>query len=93
MKLLEKEEIEQQATNLAKHWQVHNDKLTCQLTFKNFIEAFAFMTKIAIHAEKLNHHPSWVNTYNSVDIELSTHDAGGLTALDFKLAAIIDQQV
>ena len=55
-------------------------------TFKNFSEAFAFMTRSALAAEKLDHHPDWSNVYKTVDVTLNTHDAGGLTALDFELA-------
>lgn len=55
-------------------------------TFKNFSEAFAFMTRVAMAAEKLDHHPEWSNVYKTVDVTLTTHDAGGLTELDFDLA-------
>ncbi|BCH29995.1 putative pterin-4-alpha-carbinolamine dehydratase [Mesorhizobium sp. L-8-10] len=55
-------------------------------TFRNFSEAFAFMTRVALAAEKLDHHPDWTNVYRTVDVTLNTHDAGGLTELDFKLA-------
>lgn len=55
-------------------------------TFRNFSEAFAFMTRVAMAAEKLDHHPDWTNVYKTVDVTLNTHDAGGLTELDFKLA-------
>jgi 4a-hydroxytetrahydrobiopterin dehydratase len=55
-------------------------------TFKNFSEAFAFMTRSALAAEKLDHHPDWSNVYKTVEVRLNTHDAGGLTALDFELA-------
>ena len=55
-------------------------------TFKNFSEAFAFMTRSALAAEKLDHHPDWSNVYKTVEVKLNTHDAGGLTALDFELA-------
>jgi 4a-hydroxytetrahydrobiopterin dehydratase len=55
-------------------------------TFKNFSEAFAFMTRAAMAAEKLDHHPEWSNLYKRVEVILSTHDAGGLTELDFELA-------
>ncbi|MFQ3670532.1 MAG: 4a-hydroxytetrahydrobiopterin dehydratase [Verrucomicrobiia bacterium] len=58
--------------------------------FRNFIEAFAFMTACALEAEKLNHHPEWTNVWASVDVRLSTHDAGGLTELDFRLAERMD---
>lgn len=58
--------------------------------FKSFVEAFGFMTRSALHAEKLDHHPEWFNVYSKVDVTLSTHDAGGLTELDFKLAQLMD---
>lgn len=54
--------------------------------FRNFSEAFGFMARAALAAEKLDHHPEWSNVYNKVDVRLTTHDAGGLTDLDFKLA-------
>ena len=59
--------------------------------FKDFSEAFAFMTRVALAAEKAGHHPDWSNTYNSVTISLSTHDAGGLSAKDIALAQAIDK--
>ncbi len=59
--------------------------------FKNFVEAFGFMTKAAIWAEKLNHHPEWSNVYKTVEVTLTTHDTGGLSELDGKLAAKMDQ--
>jgi 4a-hydroxytetrahydrobiopterin dehydratase len=58
--------------------------------FKSFIEAFGFMTQVALLAETLNHHPEWSNVYNRVSITLTTHDVGGLSALDVKLAGLID---
>ncbi|MBT4934608.1 MAG: 4a-hydroxytetrahydrobiopterin dehydratase [Rhodospirillaceae bacterium] len=60
------------------------------LSFKNFGEAFAFMTRVAIEAEKRDHHPEWFNVYNRVDITLSSHDVDGLSARDLKLARFID---
>ncbi len=62
------------------------DAVHKSFVFGNFIEAFAWMTRIALHAEKLNHHPEWSNVYKRVDVTLSTHDANGLTDLDLKLA-------
>ena len=73
-------------------WTEKNNKLSRKFTFKDFVEAFSFMTKVALIAEKMNHHPSWKNTYNSVQIQLSTHDAGDIvTDKDRKLAASIDK--
>ncbi len=59
--------------------------------FRNFSEAFAFMTRSALAAEKLDHHPDWSNVYKTVDVTLNTHDVGGLTALDFELAKKMDR--
>lgn len=59
--------------------------------FKNFIEAFGFMSQSALYAEKLNHHPEWSNVYRTVDVRLTTHDCGGLSSLDFKLAKAMDK--
>ncbi len=71
-------------------WNEENNELVAQLKFKDFKEAFAFMTEVAIIAEKMNHHPTWSNTYNKVEIRLSTHDAGNtVTEKDRKLAESI----
>lgn len=73
-------------------WKEDNNRLVRSLTFKDFVQAFAFMTEVAIHAEKINHHPTWTNTYNKVDFQLSTHDAGDtVTTKDKDLANIIDK--
>lgn len=72
-------------------WTMIDGKLCRTFTFKDFSEAFAFMTRVAFLAEKQNHHPEWTNVYNTVRITLSTHDAGGaVTEKDRKLAASID---
>jgi 4a-hydroxytetrahydrobiopterin dehydratase len=62
-----------------------------RFAFKTFSEAFGFMTRAALAAEKLDHHPEWFNVYNKVDVRLTTHDAGGLTGLDFDLARRMDR--
>ncbi|MBV1692894.1 MAG: 4a-hydroxytetrahydrobiopterin dehydratase [Hyphomicrobiales bacterium] len=67
------------------------EAITRRFTFADFSAAFGFMTRVALAAEKLDHHPEWSNVWNRVDITLATHDAGGLTELDMKLAAIIDR--
>ncbi|HEY9046210.1 MAG TPA: 4a-hydroxytetrahydrobiopterin dehydratase [Ohtaekwangia sp.] len=73
-------------------WKTENNKLKKTFTFKDFTEAFGFMTKVAIVAEKMNHHPTWTNTWNTVAFELSTHDAGNIvTDRDRKLADAIDK--
>lgn len=73
-----------------KGWELKSGKLEKSFRFLNFVEAFGFMTKIALEAEKMNHHPEWLNVYNTVTIKLITHDAGGITDFDIKLAKIID---
>ena len=74
------------------NWKEENNKLVMSLTFKDFVQAFAFMTEVAIHAEKMNHHPTWTNTYNKVEFQLSTHDAGNtVTQKDKDLANVIDK--
>ena len=73
-------------------WKEENNQLTRTFTFKDFNEAFGFMTRVALVAEKMNHHPHWVNVWNRVEFKLSTHDAGDMiTAKDRKLAESIDQ--
>lgn len=72
-------------------WQEQDNTLTKEFKFKNFIEAFGFMTQVAIEAEKMNHHPTWSNVYNHVSITLCTHDEGDVvTDKDRKLAEVID---
>lgn len=65
--------------------------ITRDFKFKTFAEAFGFMTRVALAAEKMNHHPEWSNVYNRVSIRLTTHDTGGLTERDVKLARAIDR--
>lgn len=73
-------------------WKEENNKLKKTFEFKDFSEAFSFMTRVAILAEKQNHHPWWSNVYNKVAIELSTHDAGDIvTDKDLKLSKAIDE--
>jgi len=67
-------------------WALENEKLRREFKFANFVEAFGFMTSAAIEAEKMNHHPEWFNVYSKVVVELTTHDAGGITELDVQLA-------
>jgi 4a-hydroxytetrahydrobiopterin dehydratase len=75
-------------------WKIENNKLKKEFSFKDFSEAFGFMVQVAMIAEKMNHHPTWTNTYNKVSFELSTHDAGNIvTEKDRRLAAAIDALV
>ncbi len=72
-------------------WKEQNNSLQATFTFKDFAQAFAFMTEVAFHAEKQDHHPNWSNVWNRVEINLSTHDAGNtVTEKDRRLAASID---
>lgn len=74
-------------------WNLEGDlsAISRRFTFANFNQAFGFMTRAAMEAEKMNHHPDWSNVYKTVDVKLNTHDAGGLTELDFKLARKMDK--
>ena len=73
-------------------WEEQNNSLYRKFQFKNFSEAFAFMTRVALEAEKADHHPKWTNVYNSVEVWLSTHDAGDIvTSKDHALAKKIDE--
>lgn len=71
-------------------WRRDGDTILRDAKFRNFSEAFAFMTRAALAAEKAGHHPEWTNVYNRVSIRLTTHDAGGLTEKDVALAKAID---
>lgn len=69
-------------------WTRDGDQIEAAWRFDDFAAAFGFMTTVAIHAEKMNHHPEWSNVYNKVEMALSTHDSGGLTKLDVELATV-----
>ena len=71
-------------------WGVKEGKLHRRFKFKDFVMAFGFMSSVALVAERMNHHPEWFNVYNTVRVDLSTHDAGGITELDFELAGHMD---
>jgi len=71
-------------------WRVVDGKLHRTYRFKDFAEAFAFMTRVALVAERMNHHPEWFNVYNKVRVDLTTHDVGGISTRDFRLAAAMD---
>ncbi len=90
----EKIDAEQRINFLAQlpSWREVSDRdaITRTCIFKNFVDAFGFMTKVALVAEKMNHHPEWSNVYGTVEITLTTHDAGGVTELDVALAKKID---
>ncbi len=83
-------DVQAQLNEVAR-WEVVEGKLHREFRFTNFVEAFGFMAQVALLAERRDHHPEWSNVYNRVTIDLTTHDAGGLTALDFDLARSVDQ--
>ena len=90
MKALTKEEVKSYLGLNLKSWTQTETSITHEFKFKNFVEAFSFMTAIALEAEKMDHHPDWKNVYNQVTISLNTHSANGITQLDFDLAKKID---
>ena len=71
-------------------WALKDGKLHREFLFKDFVEAFGFMTEVAIKAESLDHHPEWFNVYKRVVVDLTTHEASGISSRDFKLAEIMD---
>lgn len=91
MKLITKEEFEKVHSADLINWEFKDHGIERNFQFKDFITAFGFMTKIALLAEKLDHHPDWSNVYNNVHIRLNTHSEGGLTHKDIDLAKQIDK--
>lgn len=71
-------------------WVIKDEKLHKEFEFDDFIQAFGFMTRAAMHIEKMNHHPEWFNVYNRLVVDLTTHDAGGITQNDISLARTLD---
>ena len=92
IRLSELEIGEELQTGLSE-WSVKNDKLHKEFKFDNFNQAFGFMTRAAMEIEKMNHHPEWFNVYNRITVELTTHDAGGITKNDVNLARILNSLV
>ena len=87
------DEARAQALESLENWQAveGRDAIRRDFVFKDFNQAFGFMARVALKAERLDHHPEWSNVYNRVSITLTSHDAGGLTERDVKLARFIDQ--
>lgn len=81
--------IDKKLAELAQ-WSLRDDKLYRRFVFADFVEAFGFMSRVALLAERMDHHPEWSNVYNRVEIYLTTHDAGGITERDFDLAQRMD---
>jgi 4a-hydroxytetrahydrobiopterin dehydratase len=88
---MDKTKLKMAMAKLAKDgWTVHGVAIRKKYVFKNFEDAFAFMTRCALEIEKLDHHPEWFNVYNKITVDLSTHSAGGVTEKDLGLARIMD---
>lgn len=92
MKKLSSEEIKERLTSLL-DWEYSDNALYTDFEFDNFKDCMSAMNRIAFECEALNHHPEWTNVYNTLEIRLTTHDADGVTALDFKLAEAINKIV
>ena len=90
-KLLSNNEITEKINMLSDNWSIDGLFLKGSYEFKNFELAFDFMKQIALKCEEMNHHPKWTNVYNKLDIELYTHDLGGLTINDFELSLFMDK--
>ncbi len=86
---LSQTDIDEKLENLP-GWSVVNEKLRKEFQFDSFNQAFGFMTRAAMEIEKMNHHPEWFNVYNRITVELTTHDAGGITNNDVNLARILN---
>ena len=87
---LSDDEVQEELKALV-NWESVEGKLHREFKFENFIEAFAFMTKLAMVAERLNHHPEWTNVYNKVSVWLTTHDVDGISRFDFDLAQLANR--
>ena len=90
--LIEKKQLDHFIKNNPS-WLIDNKTIKKEFIFDNFVDAFGFMTKVALLSEKMDHHPNWQNTYNKVKIELTTHDKDGLTINDINLAESIDKLI
>ena len=89
MTQLSQADIDEDLKNLP-GWSVVNEKLHKDFQFESFNQAFGFMTRAAMEIEKMNHHPEWFNVYNRITVDLTTHDAGGITKNDVDLAKILN---
>ncbi|MEM1964440.1 MAG: 4a-hydroxytetrahydrobiopterin dehydratase [Candidatus Caldarchaeum sp.] len=91
-RLLKEEELEKALKTLG-DWRLKDGKLYRKIVFKDFVECIGFMVKVAIEAEKMQHHPEWFNVYNQLEIWLVTHDLGGISTYDVKLAQKINELI
>ena len=88
--LLQDEELKELIAKIPE-WEIKETQIEREFNFTNFIDAFSFMTKVALVCEKFNHHPNWENVYSKVTVKLSTHDLGGISSLDQTLAFEINK--
>lgn len=88
--LLQKGEVTQYLFTHLKNWNIDETSIKRTFVFKTFVDAFSFMSAVALEAEKMDHHPDWSNSYNQVSVSLHTHSASGITQKDFDLAGKID---
>lgn len=86
---LSEDQIKQELAELS-GWSVNDGKLHKDFVFRDFVDAFGFMSRAALHVERLNHHPEWFNVYNKLSVDLKTHDADGITQNDIKLAKVLN---
>tara|TARA_X000001036_G_C20499155_1_gene733121 strand:- start:368 stop:664 length:297 start_codon:yes stop_codon:yes gene_type:complete len=88
--LLSNNDLIKKMNLLSKNWVLEDIYLKGSYTFNDFDNAFTFMKEVAVKCEEMNHHPKWTNVYNKIDIELYTHDSGGITEKDFELSSFMD---
>jgi 4a-hydroxytetrahydrobiopterin dehydratase len=86
---LSEDQIQAELKNLS-GWTIKDGKLHKDFVFDDFVDAFGFMSKASLHIERLNHHPEWFNVYNKLSVDLTTHDAGGITQNDVALAKVLN---
>ena len=89
-KVLSKDELNKNMDLLSNSWSIESLYLKGSYSFNNFDNAFSFMKEVAVKCEEMNHHPKWTNVYNKIDIELYTHDLGGISEKDFELSCFMD---
>jgi 4a-hydroxytetrahydrobiopterin dehydratase len=86
---LSEDQIKSELNNLS-GWSIKNGKLHKDFVFRDFVDVFGFMSRAALHIERMNHHPEWFNVYNKLSVDLTTHDAGGITQNDVNLAKTLN---
>jgi 4a-hydroxytetrahydrobiopterin dehydratase len=90
-RLVSQRELEEKLEQLKPNWRLEGGKLYRRLEFRDFVECFSFMVKVALEAEKMQHHPEWLNVYNRLEIWLTTHDLGGISTYDLYMAERIEE--